>query len=306
MRKHGVPLMISALFLMLIRNNGTYILLVLLPFVWLVLRKEKSKMRGILSVLGISLLVVLVGIQGILFSAMGIPKGSRREVLSIPAQQIARTLVEYDDFTQVEEEKIVAVFGLNGTTLDKLKESYNPMLADPVKNKYDKTCTSKELVDFFGVWLKGLLRHPDSYVEAFLNLNYSWFSMDSVRDFHYYNGIMEDELSIMLPGAELPESLASARKAVWRIVAIFEKFPLTQCFIEFSTYTWLYAIGLVIMLHRKRYRELLCTGALYLNYLICFVGPVAYTRYALPMMVCAPLVLVLTFTQEEKQKQLES
>ncbi len=301
-RKHGLPLMISALFLMLIRNNGTYILLVLLPFVLLGYRKDKKKAIHLFAVLGTSLLIVLVGIQGILFSCLEIPKGSRREVLSVPVQQIARTITEYDDFTEEEESSILAVLGLRADSIEKLSEKYNPMLADPVKNSYDKNCTSAEFKEFLRVWLRGLLRHPDSYVEAFLNLNYSWFSMDSVRDFHYYNGIMEDELSIMLPGAELPKSLASARKAVWRVVAILEKIPLTQCFIEFSVYTWFYVICLLMMLKKKRYSELLCTGALYVNYLICFVGPVAYTRYALPMIACAPFVLAMTFKREEENE----
>ncbi len=295
-------LMLGLLLMMLIRHNGAYMLIILLPWSIFLLWKKKKQMKKILFCIAVPLFIFQIIIQGIILPSLKIPKGSMREMLSIPAQQIARTIQEYNDFSDEEEAAILAVFdGKKDTTVEEIADDYNPELADPVKNKFDKYCTATEKKEFFIVWIKGLFRHPDSYIEAFLNLNYSWFGLDSNRDFHYYNGIMEDETGKMLPGVELPTQLATARKAVWRIVDILTKNPLTMWTIEFSIYTWLYVICLFVMFIRKKYTEFFCCGILYLNYLINFVGPVAYTRYAIPMIACAPFLVVLTFSKKKSE-----
>ena len=49
----------------------------------------------------------------------------------------------------------------------------------------------------------------------------------------------------------------------------------------------------------KRKEELLACIFIFANYLICFAGPIAYLRYALPMIVCAPFVIFMTFREKK-------
>ena len=86
-----------------------------------------------------------VGYDKVLLPALKIPAGSVREQLSVPFQQTARYVKEHEkEISEEEKEKIDKVLGY-----DTLKERYNPNLADPVKNQYNKYTTKKQLKDYF-------------------------------------------------------------------------------------------------------------------------------------------------------------
>ena len=56
------------------------------------------------------------------------------------------------------------------------------------------------------------------------------------------------------------------------------------------------------MLIRKKHKELLASILIYANYAICFVGPVAYMRYAIPMVACIPFVIFITFSRSKDNR----
>ena len=302
--KNCVFLMISLLLFMLTRNNGIYLLVLLmlcaLPVFW----KQKKQLKKMLLVLAIPALIFQVGIQGILFPAFGIAKGSKREMLAIPAQQLARTIKEHNDFSEEEEAIIMAVFdGKGDKTVEQFVARYEPDFGDPTKNCYDRYTTTKEMLSMLGVWIKGFFRHPGTYVEAFLNVNYGWFSLDNHRDGRFYNGAISEGIAAMLPGTEQPQQLNSARKALIRLIDISSKIPFTMWMSEYSIYTWVHVICLLFMLRKKKFQELFCCGVSYFNYLICFAAPISYARYALPMMVCTPFIIIMTFSKKKEDAE---
>ena len=63
-------------------------------------------------------------------------------------------------------------FGCRVLAYDKLKKEYKPENADPIKSKYKKQATKEELKQYFRVWYKQFLKHPDVYVEAFISNTY--------------------------------------------------------------------------------------------------------------------------------------
>lgn len=294
---------IMLLLLMLLRNNGLYMIVLLMAEIVWGLWKEKKKMRRILLLLLLPVLVFQIGVQGILFPMLHISKGSVREALSVPFQQTARYLRDYSsEMTPEDIENIQKVLG-RGEEIEKIAEAYVPDRADAVKGRYAKDARTDELKNYFQTWVKGLISHPGVYIEAFFNLNYSWFSFDSRQDMiHFYSTITKDTvaLSQLLPGIQMQPLFSGARQMLECFVEILARLPFTTWLIEFSFYTWLYLILLFVMLLRRKYTELLTCTMIYINYLICFVGPVAYTRYAIPMMVCAPFAILLTFFKEEK------
>lgn len=290
------------LVMMLFRNNGFFMMVLAVPFLIVLLRKEKKKMLRLLVTFLVSIVVFKVGISGLLFPALGIGGGSTGEMLSVPFQQTARYITEYrDEITTEEEQAILGVLNTGGT-LDEIADLYEqePFRADLVKQRYNPQSTGTDLKNYVVVWAKQFLKHPDIYVQAYLNLAHCWFGMEAAADNIYYMNV-DPYIQEMLDGVIEPESLAWARNAVDGYTKLLDNGPMTSWLLEFSVYTWVYMILLVVMVLRRKRDAFLTAVMLFVNYLTCLAGPVGYMRYAIPMIVCLPLVIVLTFYSDRVQ-----
>lgn len=298
--KKAFCLIIAAFLLMLVRNNGFYLLLMLLPVALWFYRKDKTTMKRILFIMILPLLVFQVGINGILFHQLKISQGSPREMMSVPFQQTARYIKEYGDtISEADEKVILKILSNPENSLQTIADKYESTRADSVKGMYNKNASSEDMKEYIKVWFKYLLKHPTVYIQAFLNLDYGWFTMDSKKDNVYYDGITDETTKEVLSGLESPEKLSSARNVISSYVKILGRLPFTAWLTEFSAYSWLYLVVLFVMCMRKKYFELLSCGLIFFNYLICFIGPVGYMRYVVPMLICAPWVFVLAFGEKE-------
>lgn len=300
--KKYVALALISFALMLLRNNGFYMLLVLVPFVIIHFRKDKKFLVKIMATMLIPLLVFKVGYSGIFFSAMGINEGSPREMLSVPFQQTARYITEYaDEVTPEEEKSITTILGGGKLSLEDIAERYTPDRADSIKGNYNKYATTSDLVNYFKTWAAQLVKHPGVYIEAFLNLNYSWFSFDSNHDIIYYNGVSDQLIPQYVEGLDNPQSLAGERSIVSQTIKLLDKIPVISSIFELSTYTWIYVVLFLAMLMRKKHRELLACLPIFINMVICFIGPVAYMRYSIPLVICLPIVFFITFSKKRNK-----
>ena len=295
-------LIVAVLLLMLFRNNGFYLIIAFLPFVVIHYRKDKRFLLKIVSVLIIPIVVFKVGYEGWFFNALGIQEGSPREMLSVPFQQTARYIDEYEnEITPEEEDAILTVLGGHEMLLHDIAELYNPAISDYVKSTYNKYTQTDDLINYFKVWFAQFTKHPLVYVEAFLNLNYTWFCFDSYRDMYYYNGITDPKIPEYFDGLDNPESLDGERMIVEQAVRTLAGIPLLNCIFEFSFYTWLFVISFIVMLIRKKFKELLACLPLFGNYALSFLGPVGYIRYALPMIISAVFVIFITLSKKKNE-----
>lgn len=290
--------------LMLFRNNGFYMILMLVPFVVIAYRRSRHNLLKLVVMLLIPLAVFKIGYSGVLFQVMHINEGSPREMLSVPFQQTARYIVEHEEeITPEEEQSITTILGGGKLSLTDIAETYTPDRADSVKWTYNKYATSEDLKQYFATWIEQFLQHPDVYLEAFFNLDYAWFSFDSNHDLIYYNGVSDSLIPHYVEGLDNPESTDTARSILSQVINLLDKIPVFSSFFELSTYTWLYIVFFLAMLMRKKYRELLACLPIFLNMAICFIGPVAYMRYAIPLVACLPLVFFLTFSKARSQTE---
>lgn len=290
---------------LLIRNNGLYIAVTLIPAVALWIgRENRWRACAFLLTSLLTVLFVRVGIQGTLFGAYGISQGGRQEALSVPIMQVARTIRDYPgDLSEDEEELLLELFATPNDSLDDIAKRYetSPDRADEIKGLYSNIKGERLLPEFYRLWLRLLMRHPDSYAQALMALDYSWITFDSRQDNRIYLGILAD-LQEMLPGFRAPDELQVCKQAIGLLVSIIAKNPATSWMVEFSSYTWVYAVSFIVMMQRRKTMEILSTAPILINYLICFLGPVAYMRYALPAVVALPLLLVLAFGEQSRDR----
>ncbi len=288
----------AVLGMMLFRNNGFFMALLTIPCLVFLLWREKKKMLRLTGTFLISIVIFKIGITGLLFSALGIGGGSTGEMLSVPFQQTARYIKEYREEITPEEEKAILRVLNTGGTLEEIADSYVPYRADNVKAKYNSMSTGTDLKNYTLVWIRQFFKHPAVYVQAFLNQIHCWFGMEDMADNIYYVNV-DPYIQQMLDDVIEPESLAPARNAVNGYTRLLNRCPLTSWLLEFSFYTWVYIVLLAVMIIKRRRDAFLTAAMLFANYLICLAGPVGYMRYALPMVVCLPLVILLTFQSDK-------
>lgn len=270
------------------RTNGAYVLLLFCIVLILLYRRYWRLCIPILS----SLFLTCFFVQNIYMVQKGIESGGIGEALSIPLQQTARYAKEhYDDIT---EEEMMLLSYICQKDMQSLGEAYNPELSDPVKASFLPHPTSEELASYFKVWFSQLIRHPDTYIQAFLNHVYGYFYPNR-EDF--WEGIGRYSLfqgkQYWDDGVLNYKFVVEDRKfrdmfeqgAYW-----VKRLPLIGMLYSCGFHNYILIACTVFLLAHKKYREMLVLVPSILTVLVCLVSPVdAYIRYMLPVMAAMPV-----------------
>ena len=128
--------------IILFRNNGFHVILLSFPFLLFYKNKKQILMIFLL------MLTFNITYNKVILPYFKITPSSIREVLSIPFQQTARYVNEYDSELSGKDKKIINQI----LEYDTLATRYNPELADPVKNKFNRYYKSEDLKEYFKVW----------------------------------------------------------------------------------------------------------------------------------------------------------
>lgn len=269
------------LLLMLLRNNGVYVLLVVDVILLFAFRREWKKM---LVPTVVPVFVYMVLILHVLYPALKISPGSKAEMYSVPFQQIARLVKEQGDHIAKEDREVI---GKVLTKYDELAERYNPELADPVKSTYNKYTTSAEMSDFLKVWAKYLGKYPSLYVQATMCGCYGYFYPEA-EHWLVYTQIEPPGLNY---GVKSPEKLRTWRMELNQMSYIIKQIPGLGMLVSLGFYTWLLIFQIVYLVYRKEYRKILLWTPIIVLILTVLVGPAnTMPRYVYPMVLSMPLL----------------
>lgn len=269
------------LVIMLFRNNGYHVILLSMPFIIL------SNRKYLLKLLCLFLIPILIykGYTDILLPNLHITEGSIREMLSIPFQQTARYVLKHEnDLTSKDKEIIDKILDISD-----LKDRYDPTFADNVKNRFNKYATEDDLKAYFNVWLKGLVKHPVTYIESTLNNTFGYYYPNTYRWYIYY----KYDSRLKEAGFNYHyNNLKSSRNILSSYGVVFPYIPILGLIVNIGFSTWLIIVMFGFIINLKQYK--------YLNYLIpsiililvCIASPVnTYFRYALPNVFSIPIML---------------
>ena len=285
---------------MLMRNNGFYIFLCLIVGVFILVVVKKQDLKKLLITLITPCIIFQLLINNLIYPMLNISQGSIRELLSIPFQQTARYIAEVPDDISESEELVISTVLCPNSDIQEIADAYNPEVADPVKNGFNKNCTKEDLIQYIEVWGKQLMRHPTIYIQAFLNMNYRWFS--------YYGNTFTNSTYVTQDGLELGSivegftgagGFSKVRQTLAEIIRTLEKIPIGAILLKHATYTWIYLALFIYMIIKHKWKCLIVSASVYINYMICFVGPVGYSRYAFPMICCLPFIIFMVFKRDK-------
>ncbi|WP_261166041.1 DUF6020 family protein [Microbacterium sp. Marseille-Q6965] len=157
-------LLAASLALLVLRNNGVYVVLIGLGVLAAtVLRRRWKPLLGILAVSLVAYALYAVP----LVRAVGAEPGPPAESWSVPIQQIARIAADHHE--ELSPEQLAFVDSLfDEYDAATVGEHYEPGISDPVKADANANWGERSTLEFVRGWLDLALAYPVSAVEATL------------------------------------------------------------------------------------------------------------------------------------------
>ena len=243
--KKNVAALAGALCLMaLMRHNGLYILILLIPAM-AALAGRKQWMRAALA--GLCALILTLGVSAGLKTVFHAEDSENQEMLTVPIQQLARTwTLSPEVFTEEEEEVLFSFLPREAL------ERYTPKLSDNVKISFNNAAYAQDSSAFWRLWLSIGGKAPASYLNAWLLTSYGFWYPDAVLDGYQGNTVFTftyGESSYFGYETELPGQRHSF--IPW-LDALFEKMslelfqqrvPVVSMLFSPGFLFWVYAAG---------------------------------------------------------------
>ncbi|QAT50272.1 hypothetical protein EQM14_11150 [Caproiciproducens sp. NJN-50] len=284
---------LSACAMFLLRNNGAYLFALSIP-VWILLLRGH---RVGISLLCAACLAFYAVFTGPVYSLLHVIPGDFHEALSIPAQQLARSVIDHGD--ELTPDELQTVFRM---IPEKQLRGYAPRFADPVKNAFQTKYVLNNKKKCLNTWISIGLKCPDSYTNAFLCNSLGFWDPDvdyqsgwAQNPFPYVEfqnkpNLPPDWFPVtrhsFLPGLDrFYESVATGR-AVDRV-------PVLSLLISPALPFWVLAWSTAFCVFRKQYSSLIALAPLFAFWITLLLSPVVLLRYAFPFQICMPVMTAL-------------
>lgn len=305
-----VGYLLATLGMVLFRNNGRYALLVVCFFLTIGCVRRHGRRKLVLRLLTGTLVGILAGSMGLslLARGTGAQQGDKREMLSIPIQQLARTMIYHggvgvlpeDDATMEERDRQL----IRDFLLDEAYREYRPDIADPVKRHAYTHVVRYRTREFLDTYLGLLARYPGDYVNAAFAVNLGYYYIADVSHAHINeNGLerglgyiqtrwVEQELADY--GIYKDSKWEGLHEAMERYADenLYLHTPVLRVIMVPGVYLWIWLFLAVYLWMRKKYMLMLPVSFIAGYYLTLVLGPTVQLRYLYPAMVAVPFVLL--------------
>lgn len=289
-RKHWKQIVfcIAVYGMVLCRKEGRYVVALTLICYFLYHRKQWK----LYLFAGLTGFLMLFLVEQVYIPSHGIMEGRIAEALSIPAQQTTRYAYEHRGEVTEEEYSVLSEFF---DDYDALGPGYYGEVADGAKARIIDNPTKEQLQAYFKVWFEQFCKHPDTYVQAFLNQTYGYFYINRYEPIGYVvisTLLGHDEFTMDVHHMDvsfLPQ-LKGIRKVLDDFTVLTTKLPLVSLLYSVGFHGYLLISCVICLCAQKRKKEILFMVPVLLAFLVCLLSPVnGEIRYMLPIMLMLPL-----------------
>ena len=274
----------------LFRSNGLFAFV----FLFIALAVLFYKSNKIIPIIALCAIIVGVVLKGPVLSALDVAKPDTVESLSIPLQQIARTVRNGGKLTEEEIQYVDSILGM-----DAIPQNYWEYISDPIKNlarsKGANETIGQDKIKFVKVWLSIGVKNLDDYIYAwidqtrgFWNSGYSyWIVGQGVynNDIGLYSEIQS---SVVLDlSKDFVDALSSGRAL--------------SLLVSTGLLTWIYLTLFVFNLMKRRtgFIETILGIAIILS--LCVATPVfCEFRYAYGVYTMFPLAFIFALMDKSE------
>ena len=306
--RYDVLFVASSVLMQLYRNNGIYAFLVLEGFLFLGLLfwKKERRCMAWLFLEGAVSMVLGICVLAVLTKAMSAEQGDKREMLSVPIQQMARCMIYHggvgvlpqDDGTMQEVDKAL----VNDFLLYESYKNYDEKISDPVKSSTNTFVVRYRTMDFLRTYFSLLKRYPGDMVNAFLALNAGYVYMGDESHGRIYELRQMEGLSYVHTrwdpiveeyGIYRWKSFAGLRNVLtkWANDNGHLAIPgLKYLFVPALAF-WGFLLILSNEIRRRNYKACFPLALVAGYYFTLFLGPCVQLRYLFPLLVVFPFSL---------------
>ena len=284
---------LSGMAMMLLRNNGFYAFLVMIPILLFLQRKRWRRLLMLTVCALAGCLLINSGLKAVLHAQ----SGEYQELLTVPIQQLARTYKYAPEAFSPEDEDI-----LHEILSEEALRLYTPRLSDPVKYRFDNGTFAKDKAKYAGLWLRVGMKKPLIYLNAWWLTSYGFWYPDMVINVYGGNTVFtftyQDNsyfgYEVEEPGVReskipwLNEVYRKLSLEVWK-----EKVPVVSWLFSPGAMFWLYAFLFAGLLNSRRYKILYPYLPVFLLWLTVLLGPTYLPRYVLFFWYALPLFLAM-------------
>ncbi len=295
-----ILLFISSLITCLSKGNGLYVivffLLLFVIFYWRQIFKTREYLPS--CIITLCTIILAFAHNSFLLPALNISKPELMESLSIPAQQIARVIVDDPSSLTDEQKELLS----HVSSLDEIADDYTPWLSDPIKWQVWRSEGGEDYLrehkfDYIKLYLELGLRHPLQYLEAWSDQTKGYFN----GGYNYWvveNGIVDNRLDIKRRSqGNIPDKIFDT------YLAIFEKNPTMRIIYCIGFYSWIAICLLYITIIRKDLKSILLASLPVALVVTLLIAAPVYSefRYIYPVCCCLPFLSVIIVNNQAKQ-----
>lgn len=283
--------------MLLLRNNGRYVYMVLLLFLVIFLKRCRWRV----GLTGLALIAVSMVPNAALGFFMDVPQLFQERV-GIPIQQVARVVAADRPLTKAETSYISRVMWP-----ERVKQQYDPFTADGVK--WDRYFTfdyfNHHPDEFWKTWQSLGKRYPKDYVEAWMLATYGYWSFPAP------DGETQSRFGWALSMKDLnaPYGMSPLNNNAYQTGTMLHVYPkevqekMGRYLFDHSRYAgagtcfWIMAaIALILMVRRQYSRLLILLPACLIWGTLIVATPAAFVyRYVFFFPLCMPLFLLLPY-----------
>ena len=290
----NVLFVISILLVILFRNNGIYVIILTLPFMFIFIRSHYKKLIAI-SCIAVAFYLIW---KGPIFSLLNIEEGSTREALSIPLQQFARISRDHSNTLTDDERWRIYKY----LPVDNIGDFYYSKISDQVKNNFSDKAFKEDKIGFIKLWGKLCVKYPRSAIEAFLCNSYGYWYPEAVHwvvGREVYKSDQEKEQNLNLANNPIVD-LQNLEK----FDSLLDKrdLPLNSMLYSIGFVFWVVLTMFVYTIYKKKYKLLLIYIPIGILWLTCLASPVfGEFRYIYSMFTCLPILLGIHFKTKDSK-----
>lgn len=295
--RRAVGLSAAAVACVLLRNPGIYLAVLTLALLLCRMLAPRRRAHGYWRAPLCALACAVAAFAGLhlwVLPQFAIAPMPETEEYSLPLQQVARVAAGGG----LSETQAQAVEGV--LPVDALKGAYNGELSDPVKDLWKSDATPEAKAAFWRAWPDIVRTHPLTCFSATFHNGYGYL----------YPGYVSTIKPTLLIGDQstrtadlhgLYEYSVNPRSQAlqeWTQACLHN--PLYRVLISPGLYGWLTLLCSVWLFRRGTYGEWLCAVPALFTLAGCLLSAVnGYFRYAMPLYLCAPLLLWLILSPKD-------
>ncbi len=287
---------VMALLMCLLRNQGIFLLILMIPFVVWAVKIKKIRLAG----LCLSVVAVYYALTGPLSTMLQVEHVSYVDAFGVPIQQVARVMNQSPERVSDEQKSI-----LYEIIAPDAFEDYNPFTADDIKSQINLPVLYENPSRYLGVYFEIGLHNLRAYADAFFTMCYPYlypgihcYYQPRAYGVHFESiNIFKIHKQSLFPAYQgLLEGLIDEGK-IYRI-------PILSLCADLAFPIWSLILVGAYALYKRRVRKLAPLVLFVAFWLSLLLGPVALSRYAVPMIMALPAIWSLLFVKEETSLEL--